>query len=137
MLARREYSRQELLLRLGQRGFDDAAVQAELDDLSGEGLLNEGRFVESFIRARRGRGQGPRRIRGELVQRGVSDEFVDAYLDDAAADWLQVARQAQVKRFGDARPTDWSERARQARFLRQRGFSEEQIRQCLEGNEPD
>ena len=136
MLARREYSRQELLLRLVRRGFDTAAVKTELDQLIAEGSLSEDRFVENFIRARRERGQGPRRIRGELIQRGISDELVDACIDDSAADWLPLARQAQMKRFGTA-PTEWSERARQARFLRQRGFSEEQIRQCLENNEPD
>jgi len=35
------------------------------------------------------------------------------------------------KRFGDAMPEDFKERARQARFLQYRGFTSEQIREVL------
>ena len=137
MLTRRDYSVQELLTRLVQRGFETRAAQTELEGLVREGLLNETRFVENFIHARRERGQGPCRIRGELLQRGVSEQLVDASLDERAGEWLALARRARAKRFDDIVPAEWSERARQARFLRYRGFTEAQIRQCLKDGDAD
>jgi regulatory protein len=41
------------------------------------------------------------------------------------------------KRFGDEPPQDYKERARQSRFLQYRGFTSDQIRQVLDGDEFD
>jgi regulatory protein len=44
---------------------------------------------------------------------------------------------ARRKRFGAELPGDMQERARQARFLQQRGFSMEDIRKALKGDIED
>ena len=44
------------------------------------------------------------------------------------------AATARRKRFGDDLPRDMQERARQARFLQQRGFSMDDIRKALKGD---
>lgn len=110
-------------------------VDAVLTDLAGDGLLDEQRFVAAFVRSRRGRGQGPLRIEADLRQRGVPPELIAAGLDDSGAeddlDWMEVCRAARYKRFGRTLPSDWNERARQMRFLRARGFTEEQIRAAI------
>jgi regulatory protein len=94
-------------------------------------LLSESRFVEQFIRQHAGRGHGPARIRAELRERGVPDAEVDAGLAAAAEDWAARARDVRRRRFGLSPPGDYAERARQARFLQYRGFSNEQIRAAL------
>ncbi len=91
-----------------------------------EGLLCDRRFAETFVNARRGRGQGPLRIGTELRQRGI-DKALSAALLEGEGDWPAIAREARRKRFGDVIPGDYSERARQARFLRARGFTEAQV----------
>jgi regulatory protein len=78
------------------------------------------------------RGQGPVRIRAELAQRGIDDEEAARLLRDAGVDWIESARAARRKRFGPARPVDYKERARQARFLQQRGFDSGQIGSAIE-----
>lgn len=95
-----------------------------------EGLLSERRFTESFVRSRLNRGQGPLRIEADLRQRGVAAELIEQYLAGQGEEsgWSGTARAARRKRFGDEVPGDLSERARQARFLRSRGFTERQIR---------
>lgn len=130
LLARREHSRLELERKLTSRDHADALVGAVLDELEAEGLLADARFAAEFIRTRVTRGQGPLRIRAELRQRGVTD--YEAALQSAGCDWVRLARAARVRRFGDETAESYREKARQARFLAQRGFTTEQIRDALE-----
>jgi regulatory protein len=132
LLARREHSRRELTRKLDARGFPAEVVAAVVAALETSGALAEARFTETFIRSRVAKGQGPQRIRSELAQRGVADADVETALGDADADWLAAARAVRRKRFGADPPSDFRERARQARFLEYRGFSREQIRAALE-----
>lgn len=131
LLARREHGRQELQHKLCQKGLAQDVVRDVLAELAAEGLLSDERFTEAFIHARCQRGQGPQRIRAELRERGISESLIDACLDERSEQWLEAIRGARQKRFGGRLPQEWSERARQARFLRYRGFTEEQIRACL------
>jgi len=131
LLAGRDFGRAELARRLGRRGYPAGVVDAVVEGLVAERLLSESRFVEQFIRQHAGRGHGPLRIRAELRERGVPDAEIEAGLDAAAEDWAALAREARRRRFGLSPPGDYAERARQARFLQYRGFSNEQVRAAL------
>jgi len=130
LLARREHSRLELERKLERKGFATAVIAAVLDRLERSGALKDARFAESFVRARAARGQGPVRIRMELAERGADEAESAAILEEY--DWNEIARAVRVKRFGEAPPKDYREKARQARFLEYRGFEHRQIVQALE-----
>ncbi len=132
LLARREHSRLELSRKLLARSHDREVAEEVLDVLQRERLLDEVRFAEQFVRGRVGRGQGPAKIRAELLQRGVGDALIDAALTEAECDWTMLAAAARRKRFGAAAPGAYRERVRQARFLQARGFGHEQIQAALE-----
>jgi regulatory protein len=132
LLARREHSRLELARKLAARGYPEATIGAVLDALERSGVLSAGRFIESFVRSRVARGQGPVRIRAELAQRGVEGERADELLGSQDIDWHEEVRAVRRKRFGTAPPRDFRERARQARFLQYRGFTADQVRAALE-----
>ncbi len=102
-----------------------------LDALEAQGLLSEERFTEQFASSRRGRGQGPARIREALRRHGIGDEAAAKAVGQDDAYWAERASQARSRRFGDAAPADYREWARQARFLERRGFTSEQIRSAL------
>jgi len=132
ILARREHSRLELERKLVDRGFLPDVVDEILDALQADSLLDEGRFLESFIRTRVGRGQGPARIEAELGERGIDRSRVREWFRDAEFNWSSLAAGVRAKRFGPERPGNFEERARQARFLQYRGFDSEQIHAALE-----
>ena len=131
LLARREHSRRELERKLGARGFQDETIGATLDALEESGELAAARFTASFIRSRAAKGQGPARIRAELAERGIDREQAAELLRAAGIDWAEIASAVLAKRFGARRPTDFRERARQARFLEYRGFDSGQIGSAL------
>jgi len=112
-------------------------IGTALDALEASGTLATARFAESFVRSRAAKGQGPMRIRAELAERGVADEDGAALLKNPDFDWAAAARAARAKRFGAALPREFKERARQARFLQQRGFDGAAVRAALELEDSD
>ncbi len=132
LLMRREHAVAELQKKLEARDYDMNIVAEVVAQLANEGLVSDARFTEAFVRYRCNNGRGPQRIQSELRERGVSEKIQAAYLDVGDPQWFERAAQVRSKRFGDALPEDFKERARQARFLQYRGFTSEQIREVLD-----
>jgi regulatory protein len=135
LLARREHSRLELLTKLVQKGCSRIVAEQALDELEQERLLSEDRFVESLVQTRRDQGHGPIRIRHDLRNKGISDHLIDRWLDEGDSDWLDIIARVRRQKFGDELPADYTERARQARFLQTRGFTAEQIQKVLKDDD--
>ncbi|MFT5172532.1 MAG: regulatory protein [Gammaproteobacteria bacterium] len=127
LLVRREHSRFELLGKLTRRGFDGGACEGVLDELITENALSDERFAELYVNYRRERGFGPLRIGEELRKRGVGDALRAAFCSPTDADWTARVQALRRRRFGDEAPLDFHERARQTRFLTQRGFTGAQV----------
>jgi regulatory protein len=134
LLARREHSTRELAAKLTVRGYEQQTVAAVIAALTDRKLLSDARFVEEFVASRVRHGSGPVKIREELRNRGVAESLVDEAFGEHRSEWVITAESVRRKRFGAPLPKDYAERARQARFLQQRGFSAEQIRQVLKGD---
>jgi regulatory protein len=111
-------------------------VEPVLDELAARHLLSDGRFAEAYVTSRASRGFGPVRIDQELVQRGIDVEVRRAACEHRDPRWCELAGAARRKRFGPEPPSELRERARQVRFLAQRGFTREQIAHALDGD-PD
>lgn len=131
LLARRDYPARLLRSRLAESGFAPDAVDAAVTMLEDERLVNDQRYVEAAVAARTSRGQGPIRIALELRRQGVDAELVAAAVNGRSPDWAERAAELRRRRFGTAPPADTRERARQVRFLLQRGFGGEHVRHAL------
>jgi regulatory protein len=107
---------------------DDAArVDETIAWLRAHNYLSDSRFVESRVHARAAR-YGNLRIKQELAQHGV---VLDADAAQALKDSeLDRAREVWQRKFGMP-AADAAGRARQARFLAQRGFSPELVSRLL------
>jgi regulatory protein len=114
LLARREHSRAELLDKLQHRFPDAEALFAEvLEQLTADGLLDDERFCEAYVRYRRSRGAGPLLIRQELRQKGVAASTLQAALDLSAPEWLDALRALLLKKSGGSLPPASERVARQ------------------------
>jgi len=130
-LARREYGQRELERKLAKAGFDiDVSVDA-VAQLNSDGLQDDRRFTEAFVRSRVHQGKGPARVRADLGERGVSGELVEAILSDMSVDWFAQAAEVRIKKFGPDQPADFKEKARQMRFLQYRGFEQVHIQAAV------
>ncbi|NJN46579.1 MAG: regulatory protein RecX [Candidatus Competibacteraceae bacterium] len=131
LLTRREHTVLELQHKLAQRGFAAPDIDNVLAELISEDLINEERFAEVYAHSRADKGYGPLRISRELRERGVSEDIVTAVLSGFDDFWMPKLAALQRKRFGAELPRDIAGQAQQARFLRYRGFTLEQIKTVL------
>ena len=128
-LASREHSRVELTRKLAPHADSPEALEALLDTLEAQGLLSQQRFVESLLR-RRGARLGNARIRQELKQHRLDETLVSSAMAELTSTELERAREVWRRRFG-VPAEDALQRARQGRFLLQRGFSGEVVARVL------
>jgi regulatory protein len=130
-LARREYGQTELIRKLADKGYKRSVAEQAISHLTDEGLQSDRRFAESFVQSRVNQGKGPVRIRLDLGQRAISDAVIEAALNEPAADWIALAREVRVKKFGRGYPADFKAKAQQMRFLQYRGFEQDHIQRAL------
>ena len=103
-------------------------------ELRAQALVNDARFARVYALSRAAKGYGPDAIRQALRVRGVNDGVIASCIDDNSGEWEARVRAVRDKRFGPNNPSDAGERARQARFLVRRGFTNEQVRRVLSGS---
>jgi len=130
LLAQREHSARELMIRLSRR-FDPGVVQGVLEKLQETGLQSDERFAEAYVHARCNKGYGPLRIRAELHERGLEPALIDASLDVDENHWRLLMLKVARRKFGETKPSDRGEQARRGRFLASRGFPSHLINEYL------
>ena len=127
MLARREHAPAELAAKLAKRGHANNDVVPVIDALIDDGLLSETRYADAVVASHARRGIGPVRVRADMMSAGVAESEIDRALAEAEIDWPALAQSVRVKRFGSALPEDFPAKAKQMRFLQQRGFAGDDI----------
>jgi regulatory protein len=120
LLARRDRSRSEMQRLLARRCENPALVTQVLDELAQRGWLSEARLASQLIDTRRSRA-GAARIRQEMARRGLGRDVIETATAGLEATDLDAAVALWRRRFGTV-AADRAERARQVRFLLQRGF---------------
>jgi regulatory protein len=126
-LARREYGQTELIKKLADKGYDRSVAEQAVNKLTEDGLQSDQRFAEAFVQSRINQGKGPVRIRLDLGQRGVGDAVIELAIEDASANWFELARDVRLRKFGAGKPSDFKAKAKQMRFLQYRGFEQDHI----------
>jgi len=128
LLGAREHAVEELRQKL-QRKWPDGDVDGLVEALVEEHLLSDQRFVESFVRSRIQRSQGPLKIRSELRARGVSDALIGAELDGPRHDWTDLA--AVWLRRQHPGSMEYMDKTKYYRRLLNRGFTHDQAMDAL------
>ena len=139
-LAIREHSRLELSRKLRRylgEGEATDALDVLLNDLERDGWLSDQRFADQWVASRSNR-FGDARIRQELRARGIDAAQASLPLTANALENSEHARALELwrRRYGGEAAVDLNERARQARFLMQRGFSGEVVSRIVRGQSP-
>ncbi len=137
LLSRREHSERELKRKLDRNGYDADEATAALAQLQQQSFQSDARFAQLLVRSRVGQGQGPRRILAELRTHGIADSEARDALDEEGADWIALARQIYLRRYGAKPAADRQETARRAAFLLRRGFDAATVRAITHADDVD
>ena len=127
LLTRREYSRLELQQKLLAKRFSLPEIEIVLDKLAQMDYQSDGRFASMYLRTRISAGDGPYKIKLKLQEKGVSATLIDDLLHHSDIDWSQQAIQLKIKRFGAQPAQNFKDKAKQVRYLQNKGYSQDHI----------
>lgn len=130
-LSTREHSRLELGRKLARYAEEGEDVEAVLDFLEKNNWLSQERFAEALVHRKAGR-YGNSRVVAELQNHGVGGEALAELKSGLAETELARAKEVWRRKFGKV-AQDAAERAKQMRFLLQRGFSQRAVRAAMQG----
>jgi regulatory protein len=134
-LSMREHSRLELGRKLSKYAEEGDDVDALLDFLEKNNWLSQERFSESLIHRREAR-YGNSRIVAELQSHGIQGQALQELKSSLADSETARACDVWARKFGQV-ASDAEGRAKQMRFLMQRGFSQRAVRAAMRGTCPD
>ncbi len=135
LLSIRSRSEQEIVERLRRRGFGAEVVAKVVEDLAARGFVDDRAFAVQRARSQvLHRHVGPRRLKEELRQMGVTTEIVRETIRQVfqEVDEETVARAGATKRLKALRhASNPVARRRLAAYLVRQGFSPETVRRVV------
>ena len=123
-LSRREHSKKELFNKLFKRVDNLELLNQEIDKLANEGLQSDERFSEAYIRSKTQAGYGPVKIKMELAQKGISNNFLDKKFSELKINWEEEIHELLLRKFPKTKYNFGEEKikAKAINFLQRRGF---------------
>lgn len=131
LLSHREHASKELAKKLKIKGHTEEEIALTIELLQEINYLNDERFAEIFVRSRISKPLGANRILQELIQKGVNSTLAKETVNNAEADWFELAKQLKERRFGEEITSDFKEKGKQSRYLQYRGFNFDEIKYAL------
>lgn len=123
MLSRRAMSTKELRDKLMEKGFDSSIADMAIAEFTELGYLDDAAFAAMYIeQALEGKGWGKRKIKYELLQKGVDGAVINGVLEQFDEPPHQrMAELLQVK-YGELDLSDRRQQERAMRFLASKGY---------------
>lgn len=130
LVSKREYSEAELRRKLKQKEYDADEIDSAIARAQAQNWQSDERFCASFLRYRALQGYGPRRLRQELLQKGVKDWVIAQEMENCEIDWFELAE----KVFEKKRPRQWDLKAKQKmwRYMVGHGFANDQFSHLMD-----
>jgi regulatory protein len=138
LLAKRDHSQEEVRRKLRAEGFAPEEIEEALQKLVTRGILDDGRYAQrlAFYLAQE-KLFGPHRITQKLFQKGIPADLIQEAMAKAEGGLTTNARLGVVlgiklkgRSLKHLLP---NERKKLANYLRQRGFSWEDIQEAFQG----
>lgn len=136
-----EHCRADVREKLQKWGLSAEATERIVSRLEEANFLDESRYAKAYVHDKlRFSGWGKRKIALALQQKHVARTTFQPFLDALdAEEYLQILRKAleQKARTLKAEDGDYQRRLKLTRFAMSRGFSNEDIRQCMDLSDID
>ena len=126
IISRREHSQKELTDKLIKKFNIPELVDLVINTLLDKNLINDYRYSEAYVVARKRKGFGPKKIVYELISRGINENTASKVINIEGG-WQDAALKAFNKKYKVGIGKDFKEQNKQKVFLQNRGFSFEEI----------
>jgi regulatory protein len=132
LVTMKKYTTYELKSKLCGKGYDEEMVDTAICFLSEQGYLDDLKVAKSFVQSRmKLKPKSIEMLKIELQKKGISNEYVSEALQGISVDEGELIWQLiQKKYIGQSSKKDYDTK-KIIRFLLQRGFSYQHIKQVL------
>lgn len=134
LLAKQDYSKAQLQLKLVNTGFDPLEVASVITHCETQGWVDDRRFVDRYVTKRVAQGYGPFKIAADLMGKQISESLVAQMLASVDSEtWARAAHIAlqRINPGGDAGSI--AEKRQWISKLVNRGFNDDQIASVMGG----
>jgi regulatory protein len=135
VLTRREYSKADLIEKLGLYAMDRDEVLKLVDELAKENYQSDQRVAEIMLSSQKRKGKGPNRIKLALKSKKIDASLIQEELKET--DWNEQVYQLKVKKYGTKVEKEPKLKAKQIRFLMYRGFEMDAIMKAITRKEDE
>ena len=135
VLTRREYSKADLIEKLGLYAMDRDEVLKLVEELAKENYQSDQRVAEIMLSSQKRKGKGPNRIKLALKSKKIDASLIQEELKET--DWNEQAYQLKVKKYGAKVEKEPKLKAKQIRFLMYRGFEMDAIIKAITRKEDE
>lgn len=137
LLARRDYSHEELGRKLAARGVPKEEIEGILKTLQDQKLLDDHRYARHWASLWiQGKLMGPLRIKMRLRQKGISEDIVKETLMYTEEIFPAKERMRKIlateRKQGENSPIPMHRKKKLVNLLRQKGYSWEDISEVLQ-----
>ena len=130
-LQRRDHSEKELREKLARKTDNQQWIDTVINECLEYNYLNDGRFVESFIRASQNRGYGINRIKRDLQHKGIAADKLDNPFADDHYDYIASAAALLSKKY-NKRLANQNIKQKAMAFLQGKGHDFDDIFKAIE-----
>jgi regulatory protein len=131
LLAKQDYSRNQLSMKLHQReNITSEEIDNLLDIFEQNKWLSDERFAEIFVESEVDKLRGKKRIINTGVyNKGLAKDLVDTTLENAEIDWYELCRQCLLRKYKDISKLklDMKLKQKAVNYLAYNGFDYDQI----------
>ena len=126
LLSIREHSKKEIKDKLFKRFDEIDLINQVIEKLASNNLINNYRFAEFYVKSRKRKGFGPKKIAYELFTKGINESISQEIIKNEGK-WADSAKKVFMKKFKNGPSDDLKESIKQKSFLQNRGFSFKEI----------
>jgi len=87
LLKFRQRSRQEIFERLKKKQFSETVIQETISFLKDRKFIDDSAFTRQWIESRINKPMGFRRLREELIRKGIDKEIIESQLEEIKKDY--------------------------------------------------
>ena len=126
----------EITQRLRKKGFTEKIIEELIRYFKDANLINDSLFASQWLNERLNRGYGIERIKWELKQKGISEEYIQELIAknevlEKENDMLYKVMKEKIKKI-DPNLESFKKKAILYRYLIQRGFSQSKVLGIIE-----
>lgn len=132
IISRRPHTEKEVRDKLKAKEFADNTIQLTVEKLKEYGYLNDVAFIDHYL-SFKGAINGPRKLKYDLMQKGISEQLIDAAIENSeGSEYDRCLAVAQSRLDGISVTLEMSKKYRRlAGFLERKGYGFGTIKEVL------